>query len=127
MKIVGWTYYENPQYKEMYPIEEPCTIEQITEIYNIISKELRDKGYKFTGTYHQNGDYGVPIFDNGMVFTTTMRSWGSIMADAYPDEIDDSDGYGYLYWAWTVPDGQKMIIPQDGQEIAVSCEEDYEI
>ena len=118
MKIVGWTYYENPQYEEMFPIGNSCTIEQIEEVKDIIAKELRDKGYKFNGYYHQDGDYGVPIFDNGMTFTCTFRTWGGIMARAYPDEIDNSDGYGYLVWAWTIPDGQEIVVP---------CEEDYKI
>ena len=118
MKIVGWTYYDNPQYREMYPIGESSTAEQEEEIRNIIAKEIRDKGYKFTGYYHQGGECGVPIFDNGMTYTCTFRTWGSIMAMAYPDEIDNSDGLGYCDWAWTVPCGQEMIVP---------CEKDHEV
>ena len=109
MKIVGWTYWGNPQYKEMFPLDGSHTWEQREEVENIIAKELRDKGYKFTGNYHQNGDYGVPIFDNGMVYQCTQRTWGGIMVDAYPDEIDNSDGYGYLKWAWLTSEDQ--VVP----------------
>jgi hypothetical protein len=118
MKIIGWTDFDNPQYKEMYPIGGFGTVEQHEEIANIIAKELRDKGYKFNGYYHQGGDYGVPIFDNGMTYQCTFRTWGGIMARAYPDEIDNSDGLGYVEWAWTIPDGQEIIVP---------CESDYEM
>lgn len=109
MKIIGWTDWDNPQYKEMFPLGGYYTRKQIEEVEKIIAKELRDKGYKFTGNYHQNGDYGVPIFDNDMVYQCTQRTWGGIMADAYQDEIDNSDGYGYLKWSWFAP--EEMVVP----------------
>lgn len=118
MKIIGWTNYDNPQYKEMFPIGGSYTKDEIDEVRNVIAEELRDRGYRFTGSYHQNGDYGVPIFDNGMIFTCSQRMWGGIMAMAYPDEIDNSDGLGYCDWAWIQPNNQKVVVP---------CEEDYEV
>lgn len=106
MKITGWTWWENPEYEdlpnELYDEAKSCVVE-----------ELRKHGYKFTGSYHQNGDFGVPIIDDVWLFQVSQRTWGNLMVTAYPDEIDDSDGYGYTEWAWTVPDGKTMVVPKD--------------
>lgn len=91
--------------------------EERNEVDKIIATELRNKGYKFTGSYHQGGDFGVPVFDTGKKYCTFQKDWGGIMAMAYPDEIDDSDGYGYLKWAWVPPVSEVEIAPK---------KEDYE-
>ena len=110
MKIVGWTEWDDPQDKEMFPIGGENKWEEVEAVELLIAKELKAHGYKFTGSYHQNGDYGVPIFDNGEVFQCSQRVWGSIMAAAYPDEIDNSDGLGYTAWAWIAP--EPMVTPE---------------
>lgn len=106
MKVTGWTWWENPEYEDL-------PNELYDEAKTCVAKELLEHGYKFTGDYHQNGDYGVPIIDNKYLFMTSMRVWGHMMVRAYPDEIDDSDGYGYTEWAWMVPDGQDMVLPEE--------------
>lgn len=114
MKIVGWTnwHYEheaNVKYKRF----DPETWEEVEKIEQIIAEELREKGYKFTGDYHQNGDYGVPVFDCGKVYQCSQRDWGNIMAMTYPEEIDNSDGFGYCKWAWVAPEQMKVPDPGD--------------
>lgn len=107
MKIVGWTWYGNSEYKAII-----CNrYEQIAHIEKIIAEELRNKGYKFTGDYHQHGDYGVPIFNNGKTYECSQRTWGDIMRQAYPDDIDNSDGLGYTDWAWISP--EPMVVPNE--------------
>ena len=111
MRIVGWTEWDDPQYEDMFPIGGGAihSSADVDAAEAVIAEELRANGYKFTGDYHQNGDYGVPIFDTGKVFQCTQRTWGAIMAKAYPEEIDNSDGYGYLKWAWIAP--ESMVVP----------------
>ncbi len=108
MKIVGWTWCGNPEYKEMYPIGQDANTDwDRKEVENVIVEELRTKGYRFTGDYHQNGDYGVPIFDNGMVATFSKRQWGALMYRAYPDDkgyYEDAKGMEYVVWAWDSPE-----------------------
>ena len=117
MRIIGWTDWDNQDYPEMFPFTgTPYNHEEVEAVEAIISKELRDRGYKFTGSYHQNGDFGTPIFDTGEVFKCSQRTWGGIMADAYPDEIDNSDGYGYVKWAWVEPEGEVSVLPS-GKEL----------
>ena len=109
MKIVKWTEWDDPNYKEMFPLGTAYDSEKYDEAISVIAKELRENGYKFDGHYHQNGDFGVPVFDTGEVFQCTQRCWGAIMVEAYPDEIDNSDGYGYCDWAWIAP--EEMVVP----------------
>lgn len=70
------------------------------EIEKAVIEELRAHNYHFPGYYHQNADFGSPIIDDKYIFCTTQRRWGGIMAKAFPEEIDNSDGMGYLEWAW---------------------------
>lgn len=114
MKIIGWTDWDDLNYKEMYEVIGGVNYFSKYEIIRkIIVKELKAKGYKFTGSYHQNGDYGVPIFDNGAVFKCSKRIWGGIMTDAYPCKIDNRDGFGYTEWAWNSPNEQIFPNPSD--------------
>ncbi|MBR6632518.1 MAG: hypothetical protein IKK89_11360 [Alistipes sp.] len=109
MKIVGWTEWDDPRYREMFPLGGTYKEAEIKAVRSVIAKELRNNGYKFTGSYHQDGDYGVPVFDSGEVFQCSQRMWGGIMAEAYSDEIDNSDNLGYTVWAWIPP--EPMVVP----------------
>lgn len=114
MKITGWTWYDNPEYKEMFPIEERREPswngwDKIDKVERLVADELRKHGYKFTGSYHQDGDFGAPIIDDAWLYMCSCRTWGHIMAMAYPEEIDNSDGYGYTVWAWLPP--KEMVVP----------------
>lgn len=115
MKIIDWTNWDNTKYKEMFSYTEERDWDAIDKIETIISEELRKHGYKFTGDYHQNGEYGVPVFDNGTVYHCTQRTWGSIMARAYPEEIDNKDEFAHCVWAWVAP--HPMIIPNPNDYI----------
>lgn len=114
MKIIGWTWGGNPDYAEMFPIGyEPNTSWSRKEVEQVIVDELRNKGYRFTGDYHQDGDYGVPIFDNGMVATFSKRQWGALMYRAYPEEEYPKD-LQYVKWAWNWPDcEEEMVVPTE--------------
>lgn len=117
MKVTGWTWYENPDYADMNPIGGPFPFEHcMEEVKEVIATELRNKGYKFTGDYHQNGDFGAPIIDNKWIFMTSQRSWGHMMVRAYPDEIYNDDGLGYCKWAWSAPEDMVLPKPEDYHE-----------
>ena len=80
MRIVGWAEWDDPKYKEMFPIGGAYKEAEVETVLAIIAEELRNNGYKFTGSYHQGGDYGVPVFDNGEVFQCSQRMWGGSIA-----------------------------------------------
>lgn len=108
MQVTGWTDWENPNYEAWDDCPSRRTVEEYNEAFQTIAAELRAKGYMFSGYYHQGGDFGVPLID-GMRFEVTYRRWGGIMALAYPDKIDNSEGFGYLDWAWSPKEEQ--IVP----------------
>ena len=112
MKVTGWTWWDNPEYKDMFPIGDNTDWDKIDHVEKLVAAEMRANGYKFTGTYHQNGDFGVPIIDDKWLYQCSCRTWGYIMVMAYPEEIDDKDGYGYVQWAWSNPEGQKSVVPE---------------
>ena len=73
------------------------------EIRKAVVLELKEKGYHFFGEHHQNHPRGTPIIDNKYIYCVSMREWGAVMAEAYPDEDYSScydDNYRYCKWAW---------------------------
>lgn len=108
MKVTGWTDWDDERYEEFHGTD----LAEEDEAKEAIIQEMRTYGYKFTGGYHQNGKYGVPIIDGQWKYCTSQRRWGHIMVMVYPDKIDNSDGYGYVDWAWSVPNGEEMVVPQ---------------
>ena len=96
MKITGWTNWNDPNCRRLYPIP-PGAVE-------LVVSELRKNGYKFSGEYHQNGEFGVPVFDGHAMFQCSMRMWGNLMAHAYPDGGVDS--MSYCRWAWDAPEDE---------------------
>lgn len=101
MKVTSWTNWNDDRYPEI-------PIELYEEARGIVVSELRKHGYKFTGGYHQYGDYGAPVIDGKYKMTWSQRSWGGVMAAAYPDTVDD-----YTKWAWVAP--EEMVVP--GEEV----------
>lgn len=95
---------------EIHKINNLCD-----DCYDAVLECVRDNKYHFTGDAHQNASWGTPIVDDKYIVCLSQRSWGGLIATAFPDEIDDSDGYGYIKWAWTVPeDGKdKVKTPND--------------
>ena len=64
MKITGWTYIGDQRYQEIngtWNVDDSPYDRDI--IRTLIINELRKQGYKFSGFYHQDGDYGTPIID----------------------------------------------------------------
>ena len=112
LKVIGWTDWEN---YEGYIVLDRFTMEEEEKIHEAIIKELREKGFKFTGSYHQQGRYGTPVLEiDGIkfIYRATQREWGGVMAEAFP-ENNKNDGFDYCTWAWLVPENEEMVIPSD--------------
>lgn len=111
MKVTGWTWSENPD----YPVIDRRNIDDANfpyswdEMWDLIARELRKKGYRFTGSYHQEGDYGAPVIDGKYQLLYSCREWGDIMEEAYQEH--PGDYFAYCKWAWIEPEGEKMCVP----------------
>ena len=112
MKITRWTYWSNQNFKTVDSMDK----DQFDEATETVIQELKNKGYSFTGKYHQEGLYGCPVIDNTYLYNVSQRSWGNIMCKAYG--ISDRDGMGYTYWAWDAPKGALQHYP-DGTMMMV--------
>ena len=125
IEFVGWTNFENPNYSEISDEirenlvadnEEPISHyvpkpekknyvkimrreNQLAEL--LLTNRIFLKGIKFDGPYHQDGEYGCPLFkinDTGIFkWSCSFRYWGEVMEHA---------GYGLSYcdWAWDNPE-----------------------
>ena len=106
MKVIGWTGWDDPRYPDDYG-DDPL----LEERKNVVIEELRKHNYHISGYYHQGGKRGVPVFDDGNWLRISFRSWGQIMADAYPEEMAQAKS-AYIVWAWCSPcDPKDMTIP----------------
>ena len=109
MKITGWTEWDDPKYEELFPDNNLSPYMALKAAEQMIADEIRKKGYKFSGIYHQGGEYGVPVFDNKYVYQCSQRTWGGIMALAYPEECESDVRPSYVRWAWLAP--EEMVVP----------------
>ena len=117
MKITDWTWYGNPKYKELdgtwiMPGQQGQAEYDMAAVRELIVREIKEKGYKFTGSYHQNGDFGCPVLDGKYIVLFSCREWGQIIEDAYKE--NPGNKMAYCLWAWVPPDGAEEILP--GQE-----------
>ena len=64
------------------------------EAEDIVKACISRNGFKFSGEYHQYGECGMPMFDDGSVLFCSWRHWGSIMAEAW--DPDGAKGLDYM-------------------------------
>ncbi len=104
--IIGRRMASVEKEMERYRAENSGEENALALMRDAVVEAVRKGNYHFTGEYHQAGDYGCPVINGEFIYCASMREWGSIMADAYPDEdysLQDGDGrtgYRYCKWAW---------------------------
>lgn len=64
----------------------------LNQMEECIINHCKEKGIRFSASYHQYGEFGIPIIDDRFMYMGFARTWGWIMAQA---DGDDSD-MGYL-------------------------------
>ena len=139
MKVVDWIdpYDEPPSPVPVdgrladYPIYLECSglpKPEIEKLYNeareAVKREIREKGYRFSGLQHLDCPKCVPVLDNGMTWDVSVRSWARLMNEVW--HPDDTDPYGYAKYFSEVPGGevekrpvgnQCQIVPQAGEQL----------
>jgi len=109
MKVVKMEDYENVE--NYLDCQEQNNFK---EFWDCVKKFLIDKKIKYTGSWHQNWEYGVPIIEyNGKLyaFAVTMRRWGLIIAEAFYPE--NKDPMAYLDWAFGIPKSESMDLDEN--------------
>lgn len=112
-KVVGWCKWSD-KYRDWHDVHH-CDDGARLAIMN----EIRRNKYKFGGTYHQQGEFGCPVMEDGTVYIVTMRSWGSIMADVW--------GGDYCEYAWSDAMGEvprKSATPVEKTEEDIKAEQE---
>lgn len=99
VKFLGWTYFGDgyhsigeqlqdcidfrslySKFKDAASAEKHRKLEAIAEeCYDVLIERCKEKGIKFDGEYHQNGEYGCPVFETEfgpLKYDFTFRGWG---------------------------------------------------
>lgn len=104
MKVTGWTGWDDETYPDIFELwfieyDRDTAFALLDEVQSVIADCLRENGYKFCGASHQEHPKGCPVIDGKYKFCTSRRSWGDIMAKAYPEDVsDEKAGYEYVVW-----------------------------
>ena len=113
MDLLGFTNWSDDRYQEIEDHAEEEHAWQVTVQY------MKKHGYKFTGTYHQNGEYGTPFFDTKQKLCLSLRTWGALMAEVSELPKDTDNKYGldmsYCHWAWLAEPDEFVLPDQTAQ------------
>ena len=90
-KIVGWADYDSE-----YPTKR-VNEDNLRKVLFAVRKEIMDNKYYFSGEDHQNSLTGVPVFEDGTCFRSSMRCWAQIMASIYTDSEGNQRSYMDFY------------------------------
>ncbi len=97
--VTGWTSWKD---SEIYVFEGSGI--GFDDAFLAVVKEMKAKGYRFSGPAHQNDPNCVPVLNGGVPFMLSLRMWGAVMASV----LDDMCAHGYVKWAFR-PDGEEVL------------------
>ena len=78
MKVTGWTSWDDPDYKEMFPRGSKW-IWDYDDVEDVVANEIRKQGYKISGFLHKNKEFCTPIIDGKYKFNVSEHLWDTIM------------------------------------------------
>jgi len=68
MTLLGFTKWKDAKYEDIDDNAE------IDIAWDVTVQYMKAHGLRFTGDYHQNGEYGAPYFDMGKKLCMSMRA-----------------------------------------------------
>lgn len=98
ISVIAWTNLGNRKFFRMEDSPIPFDVAKAA-----VLKELKQKGYRFSGFYHQFADRGVPVLTGGYRFELSYKDWGFLMTEA--------QGGDPTRWAWGTPDPRTEVYP----------------
>ena len=78
-KIIGWTHAGDERFPE-------APSHKHSSLFTVLIEEIRERGYAFSGEYHEWGDMGVPVFNSGERLELSMRTFAKVMAEVYEED-----------------------------------------
>ena len=116
IRVTGWTDWQFREETGVGIPEVPDDMRDAAE--TTIIEEIKKRGYKFSGSMHQQLEYCVPVINDQYCYQCSTRTWGWIMAEAFLNIGDPKkDRWKYLNWAWMVPEGETAVVPGDHNEL----------
>lgn len=115
LKIIGFTSFD-----EGYPTTD-LSDENMEIILPLLSEEIAENGYFFSGEAHQYSQTGMPVFSNGTAFRASMNCWATLMAEIY------SEKHGTDYTAddfYAEVPGVEVLPPEASLTLAPTLEEE---
>jgi len=103
MKVIGFTNWLNENYAEIDDFDPAFNL-----AWDVTVQYMRRHRFKYTGTEHQEGTFGTPVFDTNQKLCLSCRAWGALMAEVLELPKDEENGHdmSYCCWAWDTPDEQ---------------------
>jgi len=109
MKVVKMTAWEDA---EKYP---QCKEQNnFRDFWNCVRKFLVEKNIKFSGLWHKDWEYGVPLIEHEgklYAFAVSERHWGQIMSEAF--NPNDKNPLVYPDWIFSIPYGERITIDEN--------------
>ncbi len=100
-KVTEWTSWSDA---ESLPGSRPGAI-PFSCAFDAVVREMKEKGYLFSGNYHQNGKTGVPVINGRFPFMVSMRVWGEVMVKV----TGDPSLGAYVKWVYSAPGGEEVL------------------
>lgn len=106
--VIRWTCWEDPSFRDID--------DRHYGLYcDAVENAIRKDGLCFSGEYHQNGGFGVPVFDDGAHFHVSERMWAKIMARAH-GETGEKDYLKYYLHGGLAENGMNEVLPEGGND-----------
>ena len=105
MRVTRWiTEQEQAKY---------CEAPDTDEVFDAIIANIRENRYCFSGECRQEFFGLIPVIDETYLFSTTWRTWGQLMSEAW-NELLGAEKFSYLdfYMKHYLPDGMVLKYPE---------------
>lgn len=87
---------------------------EVRPYLSAVFQEIKKHRLRFGGDYHQYGEMGVPLFNDGKALCLSFRAWGDLMAAAW-NSIENTTKYSYMdFYVNCLVDGIKT--PEEIEE-----------
>ena len=106
MKLIGFTNFSNEDYEDIDDFDEAFDV-----AWELTVEHMKKYGLKWTGFYHQSGEYGVPYFDTKQKMSTGLRAWGRLMAEVLDITRDEADKFDLRHCAWAWATDEEEVYP----------------